>query len=103
FLFGLSEPAGRARLVEELLLAIEGEFVPIQAVLTSEAPGVADDLAVALAEEVDSFLRNVEGDGGLSLFVEADPDAEVPQLFGEECLKDRAALVDFVGREDARV
>src|SRR5271157_1746137 len=49
---GFAEASGGARLVEELLLAFEAEFVPVH--------GVADHLAVALGEGRDRARRDVE-------------------------------------------
>jgi len=103
FLLALSEAAGGARFVEELLLAVEVELVPVEAVFAGEALGVTYDLAIALAEEIDRFLRDVEGDDRLLVLIVSDPDAQVAEILGEVGLENRAELVDLVGREDARV
>ena len=74
----LAEPSGRAGFVQELLLALERELVPLQGVIFGISLGVADHLAVALGKGRNRAFGDIEGNDGLALGVEPDPDAERP-------------------------
>ena len=75
---GFGQPPGGARLVQELLFPVQAELVPVHGVVFGVAFRVADHLTVAFGEGRDRAFGNIEGDDGLALGVEADPNAERP-------------------------
>ena len=100
---GLAQPAGRARFVQKLLLALEAEFVPVEVMLFGVAASVADDLPVALGEQGDSRLGNVGDDDRLFVGVKAGSDPEVAQPLGELGLEIGAIFMDLVLGQRPRV
>jgi len=84
---GFAEPAGGARFMKELLLALERDLVPVNGVLLSVTLCVANDLPVTLGEGRDGAFWDVEGDGGFAFGVKADPDPKRSQPVGEAGLK----------------
>ena len=98
-----AEPSGRACFVQELLLALERELVPLHGVIFGVSLGVADHLAVALGKGRNRAFGDIESDDGLAIGVEPDPDAERPQAVGQPRLKDRAVFMDLVGGQRLRI
>ena len=97
FLLGLAEPPGGARFMQDLLLALERELVPVHRVFAGVALRVADHLSVAFREGGDRALGDVEGDGRFAAGVEADPEAQRAQTVGEAGLKERSVFRHLVG------
>ncbi|MBK1637415.1 hypothetical protein CKO19_17115, partial [Rhodovulum adriaticum] len=81
-LLGLAEAAGGAGFVQELLLLVEREFVPLQGALGGVALGVADDLAVPFGEFRDRRLGHVQDDDRFLFLIIADADAEIAKVLG---------------------
>ena len=98
-----AEPSGRACFVQELLLALERELVPLHGVIFGISLGVADHLAVALGKGRNRAFGDIESNDGLALGVEPDPDAERPQAVGKPRLEDRAVFMDLVGGQRLRI
>src|ERR1700722_17764365 len=69
-LLGLAEPPRGARLMQDLLLALERELIPVYRVFAGVALRVADHLPVAFREGRNGALGDVEGDGRLAAAVE---------------------------------
>ena len=59
--------------MQDLLLALERELVPVHRVFARVALRVADHLSVAFRESGDRALGDVEDDGRFAAGVEADP------------------------------
>ena len=98
-----AEPSGRACLVQELLLALERELVPLHGVILGISLGVADHLAVALGKGRNRAFGDIENNDGLALGVEPDPDAERPQAVGKPRLEDRTVFMNLVGGQRLRI
>ncbi len=94
---GFAEPSGRACFMQDLLLALERELVPLHRVLFGISPCVADHLAVALGKGRNRAFGDIESNDGLAIGVEPDPDAERPQAVGKPRLEERAVFMDLVG------
>src|SRR5208337_5360119 len=88
-----AEASGRACFVQELLLALERELVPLNRVTLGIRLGVADHLAVALGKGRNRDFGDIESNDGLAIGVEPDPDAERPQAVGKPRLEDRAVFM----------
>ncbi len=98
-----AEAALGARLTQELLLFVDAELIPIERVLAGVFLGLADDLAVAFAEQRNGVFGNIGQDDGLLVRIIGDADAEGAQPVGELNLKIGAVLRDFVSGQGAGV
>ena len=97
FLLGLAEAPGGARFMQDLLLALERELVPVHRVFAGVPLRVADHLSVAFRESGDRALGDVEDDGRFAAGVEADSEAKRAQTVGEAGLKERSVFRHLVG------
>ena len=96
-LLGLAEPASGARFVQDLLLALERELVPVHREIAGVALRIGLHLPIALGEHQNGAFRDIEGDGRLAAGVEADPHPKGTQAVGEAGLKEGAVFGDLVG------
>ena len=102
-LLGLAELAGGARLMEDPLLSLEVEFIPVEVSVFRKGLCVAEDLAVALAEKIDGSLRDIRQDDGLFPRIIIDADAQSAEAVGKLGLEIGAVFVDTIGGESAGV
>jgi hypothetical protein len=89
--------------MQDLLLALERELVPVHREVAGVALCIGLHLPVALGEDQNGAFRDIEGDGRLAAGVEADSHPKGAQAVGEAGLKEGAVFRDFVGGERFRV
>ena len=102
-LLGLAELAGGACLVEDPLLSLDVEFIPVEVSVFGKGLCVAKDLAVPLAEKIDGALRDIRQDDGLFPRIIIDPHAQSAEAVGKLGLEIGAVFVDAIGGESAGV
>jgi hypothetical protein len=89
--------------VQNSFFPVVTEFVPVEIVLPRILFGVADDVTLALAEEIDGILGYFEQDDGLLVVVVAGDGSERPQAVRELRLEVGAIFKDAVAGEGSGV
>jgi hypothetical protein len=89
--------------MEDPLLSLEVEFIPVEVSVFRKGLCVAEDLAVALAEKIDGFLRDIRQDDGLFPRIIIDANAQSVEPVGKLGVEIGAVFMDTIGGESAGV